>query len=573
MKFYRGLIKTCISTALAAATCLTLLATGSSVPVRADETAPTPPSVNDTATLRVSGIEDTEGVTVNAYEIAEQTYNAYGLSDLVPEEGVTIKDLGSPTAAEVSAIASGIREKNAAFKTVMSKKMALEKETGTEKDGMVSYSHKETKAGMYLVLADGVNYLYNPMIVTIGYGDPEDASTIGEGKDKQDTATIDASSSFTGEAWVKRQKKPELDKSIVNKNGNEEVLTKVEDLEVNPSRSKAYPAVTFRISAVVPKYSEQYDDPTFTITDKADKGFDAPKTLLVTGIENPTAEQLANPSGKSADEKELAEDTDYQKTADGNGFTLKLTRDCLQQNRVRILHIEYTVSMNAETTYNEIANVNEATLKYSHSVDSKTTGELKSQTRVYSFEINPGEDKELTKNEKEKDNSGVKAGKVLSGAEFDLFKADAQWNAENEALASATSADDGRIHFSGLAAGNYVLKEKKAPAGYLMSSTIYHISITPVLDQTSGTMTSYALSITGKDGEDVNFNQAYTLADASDNQAVTRNHAEAPFTVKDAPVNGIISTGGRGIGLISALAAGIMAAGVLIMRKNRETKK
>lgn len=568
MKIYHGFLKKCISAAVAAAACLTLLPGGASVPVHA-ETGTTVPSAKDTAVLRVKGIEDTDGVVVNAYQIAKQTYSSYGVSDLVETEGAGIKDLDNPTPEEVKALASGIRNGEDGYKTVTSTKLALTKDPKVAgKDGFADYIHEGTHAGMYLILADGVKYMYNPMIVTVGYGNTQDAGTLGKSGDgTQQTSGVDAATSYDNGAWVKRQKKPEFDKSIVNKTPNGEVLTKVEDLEVNPSKKDGnYPSVTFRISAIVPKYSTQYAAPVFTITDKADPGFDAPTELTVTGSENATDDQLAKPSAKTADEKTLTKDKDYTESFKDNGFTVSLTTNCLQNNRVQILHIEYTVKMNGHTTYNEKANINEAKLKYSHSVDSETGGELTSRTRVYSFGINIGDDKELTKNEKIKDGEKITAGKVLEGAEFALFKAEEGWKAAGASVATATSDKDGRIHFSGLEAGNYVLKETKAPAEYLMSSTEYRISITPTY--ADGKLTDYTLTIDGKKGEDDNLKNAYVLKYAADG-TVTKETAKNPFTVKDMKINQLISTGGRGIGFISALAAGLMMAAVFVLRKEK----
>lgn len=68
-------------------------------------------------------------------------------------------------------------------------------------------------------------------------------------------------------------------------------------------------------------------------------------------------------------------------------------------------------------------------------------------------------------------------GTGLGGAVIGLFKGDeTEFTAEN-ALATATSAEDGSFSFVGVPYGNWVLKELESPAGFILSDEIIPVTI------------------------------------------------------------------------------------------------
>ena len=68
-------------------------------------------------------------------------------------------------------------------------------------------------------------------------------------------------------------------------------------------------------------------------------------------------------------------------------------------------------------------------------------------------------------------------GKGLSGAVIGLFQSDeTEFTAEN-ALATATSAEDGSFSFTGVPFGDWVLKELESPAGFILSDEIIPVTI------------------------------------------------------------------------------------------------
>ena len=68
-------------------------------------------------------------------------------------------------------------------------------------------------------------------------------------------------------------------------------------------------------------------------------------------------------------------------------------------------------------------------------------------------------------------------GTGLGGAVIGLFKSnETEFTAEN-ALATATSAEDGSFSFAGVPYGNWVLKELESPEGFVLSDEIFSVAI------------------------------------------------------------------------------------------------
>ena len=68
-------------------------------------------------------------------------------------------------------------------------------------------------------------------------------------------------------------------------------------------------------------------------------------------------------------------------------------------------------------------------------------------------------------------------GTGLGGAVIGLFKSDeTEFTAEN-ALATATSAEDGSFSFTGVPYGNWVLKELESPEGFILSDEVIPVTV------------------------------------------------------------------------------------------------
>ncbi len=69
------------------------------------------------------------------------------------------------------------------------------------------------------------------------------------------------------------------------------------------------------------------------------------------------------------------------------------------------------------------------------------------------------------------------ASVLLQGAEFTLYNND-DCKEEHKVVGPVATDINGKVSFSGLSAGNYYLKETKAPEGYILSTVVYQIEIT-----------------------------------------------------------------------------------------------
>lgn len=67
-------------------------------------------------------------------------------------------------------------------------------------------------------------------------------------------------------------------------------------------------------------------------------------------------------------------------------------------------------------------------------------------------------------------------GKPVNGAEFDLYKANENWE-KGELIKNAISAEDGMFTFDNLLAGNYLLYETKAADGFILPAEPWKVSI------------------------------------------------------------------------------------------------
>ena len=114
--------------------------------------------------------------------------------------------------------------------------------------------------------------------------------------------------------------------------------------------------------------------------------------------------------------------------------------------------------------------------------DTKYTFETqyKGQTvNIYDIAINGGEP--INNSIKRGTVSGIKKdenGNVLGGALIGLFKADTTEYTEENALMTATSADDGSFSFVDVPYGTWCIREIKQPTGFILNEKVFEITVT-----------------------------------------------------------------------------------------------
>lgn len=372
------------------------------------------PSEEDTATITVTNVE--QNADVKAYQIVKPKYNDNGLVgyEVVSPYSIADHENFIPTADEIAIIAGQVSGQ--AIQMIASG------------DG-TSYS-AEVGAGEYIILISG-NDIYNPMVVSAAYGDSGDDASLGNGN-------VNADSN-----WM-------LQDQVVFAKSTETVIEKtVSDSDVN-----AGDTVHYEIKGEIPSYSDTYGNPVYSISDSLTNATYATEEGETTKVE-PVVKIGGVPATK---------DEDYTLTWAGDtGFTievLNLDDYAGKTDTERTVLITYDAVI-SESAISINPATNEATVEYGNSGEEKTKAD---KTYTYTFEI----DDEFTKVDEN--------GNPLAGATFTLYKEDGKTVVKT---CTTELGEDGKayIHFEGLDAGTYKLKETDAPNDYSINGTVYTVEI------------------------------------------------------------------------------------------------
>ena len=497
-------------------------------------------AAGNNGTISVSNIE--AGAVVKAYQIVKQDANG----DWETVIANSIVDPKAPTAAEITALAKNVSNLGAG--TTLS-----EGTTATTADGVTfkTYSKSNMSAGMYLVLVEKANnvYVYNPVIVSVNYDYEGDEPELKGG-------TVDADSNFTvgnSSAYAKRSK-PTLNKEITGKTANSKVngdSTKVGDtLAVGDT-------VSFKIETTIPAYSGQYDNDNlkFEISDTVSTGLNAPTNIVV----------------KEADTV-LIENTHYTLVKSNNNktFTIKFKKEYLLSGFAKNIKVTYDSELNQNASSGFDANTNTAGIVYSNS--PSTTDNKEAETYHYTFDIDGNVFGQMTGREIVKVGKDETSGelitketntqttKPLPGAEFQLLDKD------KNVLKTTTSTTAGLLTFRGLDAGEYYLKETKAPEGYSTDSTLVPVVISAVLNA-DGTLASYTVTINGTNST------TYTWNNSGQTPTVDKTGDTSLFNNYKPGL--LPSTGGNGIYfyIIAGIILIAMATAVYVIIRKKDARR
>ncbi len=245
----------------------------------------------------------------------------------------------------------------------------------------------------------------------------------------------------------------------------------------------------------------------------------------------------------------LTQGTDYtiETPADGCSFEIKFVDGNLNAGDVVV--VTYTATVNANAVVAGTGNTNETWLDYSS--DGHTTHDT-TRTYVWEFKIY-----KYTKG------AGENETVDLPGAEFVLYKKSDEtksyltangnkltgWTTEENSATKFTSDNNGNVSISGLDAGEYYLKETKAPDGYNKLTDDIKVVLTKEYNESTNVGTaSFAYSnVTKADKVEVENNAGTTLP----------------------------STGGMGTTVFYVVGGGLMAVAVvlLVTKKRMENKR
>ena len=537
----------------------------------AEPTVPKYPVDGDSKEATVSGLQ--AGDTVSFYQIVDAKYEGDAFTGYKVVDGYAIANVESPTAEEITDIAKQIAASQADGATLINPFKTIEEITGTSVT-------ERLEVGTYLVLvkaAAGTDRVYNPMIVSVYYDvNGVQAGSVSAGDDFQigTNAPVYAKSSDVT-----------LEKTIVNPgSGN----NKGDDVAIGDT-------VHFQIEAYIPSYSDEYETIQYIISDTLD-GLDNVRNIKV---------YLDDTKGEP-----IGADGHYAQTVPtgGKSFTLDFNSDYIKglggpatEDATSIVShkfiVTYDATLSEDAKVNFDYNTNTAKLTYTHKPSGETEG-IEKETYHYTFAIDGnlgGKDKYVT-GEIIKTDDGDKfvlgkpeesTAKPLAGAEFSLVeatvRADGEYvKVEGATPYTATSDKDGRITFSGLDAGHYILQEPKAPAGYSVDTREHKVEITAVYytaadaaaaNAKPGMLKSYSIKIDGSATS--TYEATYEKPDENaELVAVVDKRQEGMTQIKNTKLGNLPSTGGIGttIFTIGGCAIMIIAAGLFFASRRKSSK-
>lgn len=517
------------------------------------------------STLTIKNVE--AGATVKGYRIVKESNGKW----VVGKTGITIADPSKPTASEIYAIASA-----GDFSGL---------DTVTFNASGSKYVANNPNAGIYLVMvtpAAGSTGVYTPMIVSADY--KQDA-----GEDKSSVLDVtDSNKQFKiGTTAYAKKSTPKVKKEVYNKRENDQVTgdsTKAGDTHQIGDK------VEFKIGTAIPLYTSDYKNPKFEISDTLSTGLKLDQTSIKVYNGDPGATTL------------LTENTDYTiENKTETGFTVKFAKTFLLNSADKSkINVTYKAQLTEEAKSGFDPSTNTATIDYSTS-PTTNDGKDTDRTKHYTFDINGDVGTKLNQtNRKEEivkvgvDDEGntvtdvvtsaettASAGKK-AGAKFRLYKKDATLTSaadyknheatllvrrgldasDNIADESETKAD-GKIRFRGIDAGEYVLVETEAPAGYAKNETLVPVKISAELD-TDGNLKSYTVTINGVEA-------GKYVATYEKDEVKTTTGTYNPLHFNNYKLGTLPSTGGIGTYLFYIVGAALLSLAVAMMVKKNKS--
>lgn len=437
---------------------------------------------DDTGTIAVKGITETEGLTVTAYKIIEAKYDetTEAFSGYRSRyDDVTTDDINTTPDGEnveineeqVKEILADIQAENPSV-TPDPYTMSYDSNTG-------SYKASGVGIGSYLVVITGAEtHVYNPVVASVYY-----TNDTGSANDISDGITNITSNP----GWVKVSDVPTVSKVVSD---NDE--TNVKGHSVNVGETVTYDVTV----SPIPYYSGAH--PTLKVTDTLEQG--------LTFVEN-VEDSLTVKIGQTP----LVKNTDYTVNVDGQTIVINFVvggNYTLNNYQGQSAVISYQATVNTNAEMNELANENKVVLDYAK--DSKVAGAVgqdTDKTYTYTFDI----DGDTTGNIITKKGEGGDS-EALAGAKFKLYTdADCQNEYQSNPKFNASleegyivSDQNGQLYIPGLeanykdnAAGTYYLKEIEAPDGYSVNTHIFKIEVDANYNEEMGIIKGWTITVDG----------------------------------------------------------------------------
>lgn len=483
------------------------------------------PKEDDAAQVTINGLET--GVTIKAYQIVDGVYKPG--NGFIGFDWTTLANKGTTAVFDKDGNLNLTQTDLTNIVATINDDTDHETFKLDENNKSIDENNKPKKltVGTWLLLVNGGEKVYNPMIVSVYYS--------------TDNGTIIGGEFNARDGW-----------DLVS----DPVYAKETDVTIDKTATKDTAAhgedVDFTITGVIPSYSAEYETVTYKISD------------TLTNLElkgNP----VVSLEGKTVDTVNY----DYNYDTTEKRFEISFHSDYIKglagkTDLQRKVTVTYTATVTASaTTWNPAKN--EATVYYTNDPKAEPTSKT-TETNTYTFDINGQILKVDEKNV------------ALGDAEFTLYRKYENKILSDEVANYTTTKDGdlkGQIIFKGLAAGTYYLTETKAPASYTLNTTVFKITITPTYENAEAetgkkVLKSYKVTV-----EELNKDGAVVKTRESNGYTKENPTVSELVRIQNTKVGQLPSTGGMGTYIFTIAGVVLMAcaAGAFIISRKKSSEE
>lgn len=504
-------------------------------------------TADDTGKITVEKVDDEEGVSVSAYPIALAKYENNTFSGY--EKKVTNDlTLEQPTEAQLMAIFEEVKDNTNNW-------LSLSKDS----EDSTKWSRDNCKVGMYLVKVSGSEaHSYNLAVVSVSYVNKNGSNAIDEGSTNMELKN--------GVTKVKKSSAPTVDKQI---KVSDTTTTKGNTVNIG---DKVPYVVTIN---PIPYYAGKH--PVLNVEDILSAGLTLDKASVKVQIKD----------GNTVSDLDSAK---YDIVKEHNKLAVNFVKTDVEGNKNYTLNefegkevvITYEATVNNNAALNEKDNNNNVTLNYTK--DSKVenqNGTDTDTTYTYTFELDGSIEGQISTEDIIK-KTGVEKGQTtsspLAGAKFTLYtKKDCTTQdkyGNPKVVNPATSDTKGQLTFTGLAAGEYYLKETEAPSGYALNTNVFKVVISANLDATTGKLQSWTVAVSDANATDDAANST-TFNVTNEGVASIAGEKANTTEIKNTQLSTLPSTGGMGTYLFTIIGVVVMAgaAGAFFISRRKGSEE
>lgn len=419
-----------------------------------------------------------------------------------------------------------------------------------------SYSVDNVKPGLYVIAAnkDDAVYSYSATIVPVNY----QYSSSGVASIADENGVINV--------VVKKSDIPTVKKEVVD----DGTTSKHGDAAIGD-------VVDFKVTLTIPSYGNEWQTENlhYVINDTLSQGLTLNQDSVK--VEGTDIETLFV-TNKYEDATNI--------TTSAYGFKLDLYGQDVYQYAGASIVITYQATVNENATVNFDAEENKVTLQYSTTSNSEDLSEgVTDSTYHYTFGIDTAVNGTGSSVTNEITKFGVRTTTesnkqvALDGAEFQLYNSAGQllyftstgeYTTDTTQMDHIVTSNGGQLTVTGLDAGTYTLKESKAPAGYVLDTTVYTIAISPTYNELTGELLNYSVTVNG------GVNTITFEHEKLDNGTInsTDNAADTDtFAIVNTAMHTLPETGGIGIIILTVVAAALMALfGTMFMALKKDKR-